>query len=215
MHGTQVKDRERTRFHDDVIETQDWDDVYDPSWDSFPASDPPSSMGMRIGGPTRPSPTPKTVTQVVADGPSAIVESAARPFDSQWLAGQWPCVHICHAALHVDDRPAGRRPKLNAVVQLGELRPADVHVTARRIGDGSESEANALFRLWSVQSHRNGAYVFEAETHHDVLGDASQIGIVVKPARPRTDAVVLSDIVRRLSDTESEGCGSCARTALA
>ncbi|MDQ2930547.1 MAG: hypothetical protein M3Y05_07000 [Gemmatimonadota bacterium] len=216
MHDTQVKDRERTRFDDDGIESEDWEDVYDPSWDSFPASDPPSWMGMRIGGPPRPSPVPNTVTQIVADGPSEIVESAARPFDSQWVAGQWPCVHICHAAFRVDgERGGDRRPVLNAVVQLGELAPADVHVTARRIVDDSESAADALLRLWSVQSHRNGSFVFEAETHPDVLGDASQIGIVVQPAAPRTDAAALSDIVRHLSATESGGCGSCARAALA
>lgn len=215
MHDTQVKDRERSRFDDDEIETQERDDVYDPSWDSFPASDPPSWMGMRIGGPPRPSPVANTGSQIIADGPWAPVESAARPFDSQWLAEQWPCVHICHAALRVDGPHAGRRPKLNAVVQLGELKPADVHVTARRIVDGSESASDALLRLWSVQSHRNGSYVFEAESPPDILGDASQIGIVVQPARPRTDAAGLSDIVRQLSATESGGCGSCARAALA
>lgn len=30
-----------------------WDDVGDASMDSFPASDPPPWMGMRIGGPPR------------------------------------------------------------------------------------------------------------------------------------------------------------------
>ena len=30
-----------------------WDDVCDASMDSFPASDPPPWMGMRIGGPAR------------------------------------------------------------------------------------------------------------------------------------------------------------------
>ena len=32
---------------------EDWDDVSDASMDSFPASDPPPWMGMRIGGPPR------------------------------------------------------------------------------------------------------------------------------------------------------------------
>lgn len=218
MHDTQMKDRERVRCDaerpasEHGIETEDSDDVYDASWDSFPASDPPSWMGMRIGGPPRPSPVPNTVTQIVTDGARAIVEPSARPFDSHWVARQWPCVHVCHAEFLVDGESEGdRRPVLKAVVQLGELKPADVRVTARRIVDGSKFAAAAVLRLWSVQSHRNGSFVFEAETHPGLLGDPSKIGIVVQPARPRTDAGGLGDIVRHIVATASAGCGSCAR----
>jgi hypothetical protein len=49
MHEPPV--RPRTPEHGDGEEG--WDDVGDASMDSFPASDPPPWMGMRVGGPPR------------------------------------------------------------------------------------------------------------------------------------------------------------------
>ena len=49
MHDPPV--RPRTPEHGD--DEEGWDDVGDASMDSFPASDPPPWMGMRIGGPAR------------------------------------------------------------------------------------------------------------------------------------------------------------------
>jgi len=49
MHELQVKPRTPEHGSDE----EGWDDVCDASMDSFPASDPPPWMGMRIGGPPR------------------------------------------------------------------------------------------------------------------------------------------------------------------
>jgi hypothetical protein len=49
MHELPVKSRTPERGNDE----EGWDDVGDASMDSFPASDPPPWMGMRIGGPPR------------------------------------------------------------------------------------------------------------------------------------------------------------------
>ena len=49
--------------HSNHRESDDPDDVQDASNDSFPASDPPSWIGMRLGGPPRgpaaPEPAPR------------------------------------------------------------------------------------------------------------------------------------------------------------
>ena len=53
-----VRDRD-VKHH----EPDDQDGVQDASNDSFPASDPPSWMGMRIGGPPRVPVTPEPVSR--------------------------------------------------------------------------------------------------------------------------------------------------------
>ena len=49
MHELPMKPRTPEHGRDE----EGWDNVCDASMDSFPASDPPPWMGMRIGGPPR------------------------------------------------------------------------------------------------------------------------------------------------------------------
>jgi hypothetical protein len=53
MHELPVKPRTPERGNDEEGWEEGRDDVCDASMDSFPASDPPPWMGMRIGGPPR------------------------------------------------------------------------------------------------------------------------------------------------------------------
>ena len=73
------------------------------------------------------------------------------------------------------ERAAHARQVLRAVVQLGALSPADVRVVVRSGGGGGGDAGPAdapgeSWRLWSVQSYRNGMFVFEAPAVATVVG---------------------------------------------
>jgi hypothetical protein len=192
------------------------DGVHDASVDSFPASDPPSWSGMRIGGPRRgpvvPAATPPART---GDSMRARVAPANRSPVVRWLEGQWPHVHVCFAeVLLADSDSRERRPRLRAVVQLGGLTPADVQVTARIAVAGSKSVSREPLRLWSVQSHHNGAFVFEAAAATEApltIDGAAELLVTVAPAPPEWADVALSDVVRLVASGEPADCASPAR----
>jgi hypothetical protein len=192
------------------------DGVHDASVDSFPASDPPSWTGMRIGGPRRgsvvPAATPPARTD---DSLRARLAPASPPSVVRWLEGQWPRVHVCFAeVLLADSDSRERRARLRAVVQLGGLTPADVQVTARLAVAGSEFVSREPLRLWSVQSHHNGAFVFEAAAATEApltIEGAPDLLVTVAPAPPERAGLALSDVVRLVASGEPADCASPAR----
>ena len=95
-------------------------------------------------------------------------------------------VRVTHAEVRRAGRDDGSALRIRAVVQLGTLLPADVrvHVAPRGNAASCESDPGAL-RLWSVQSYRNGAFVFEATALDREIGaaaDAEDLVVRVRPA---------------------------------
>jgi hypothetical protein len=196
------------------------DGAYDASLDSFPASDPPSWTGLRIGGPRRGSSVPTATSPArTGDQVRARVAPASRSSVGRWLAGQWPHVHVCFAeVLLAGSGFSERRPRLRAVVQLGGLTPADVQVTARLAVAGSEPASREPLRLWSVQSHHNGAFVFEATTAAEAtfaIERAPDLLVTVAPVPAESGDVTLSDVVRLVAGGEPADCAPPARFARA
>jgi hypothetical protein len=193
-------------------ELDGWDDVCDASLDSFPASDPPAWTGMRVGGPRRGSGAPAASPPRTGDVVRAHVAPASRSSLIRWLERRWPRVHVCFAEVLLEgSNSSERRPRLRAVVQLGGLTPADVHVTARLAAAGPEPASREPLRLWSVQSHHNGAFVFEAATPPPAgrtIDGATDLLVTVAPAPAGHAEVPLSDVVRLVASGEPADCAS-------
>lgn len=78
--------------------------------------------------------------------------------------------------------PAGHL-RVRAIVHLGRLTPADVHVQAtlaRALADDLRREVQAA-RLWSAQSYRNGVYVFEGHMAEPMLDDPERLRVLIEP----------------------------------
>jgi hypothetical protein len=149
--------------------------------------------------------------------PNGDVDHRERSSLARWLEREWPRVHVCFAeVLRAGEDAIQRRPRLRAVVQLGGLTPADVRVTARLAAAGSEAASREPLRLWSVQSHHNGAFVFEAATAAEPpfpTDGAPELLVTVAPAPAERGDVVLSDVVRVVASGERADCASPASYA--
>ena len=136
---------------------------------------------------------------------------------ARWLEKEWPRVHVCFAeVLRAGEDFSQGRPRLRAVVQLGGLTPADVRVTARLATAGPEPASREPLRLWSVQSHHNGAFVFEAATVSEPAfptDGAPELLVTVAPAPADRADVALSDVVRVVASGALADCVSPARYA--
>jgi hypothetical protein len=176
------------------------DEVQEASLDSFPASDPPSWMGMRVGGPSGehaassrdPSPAlgerppPRDALDVRTGQPS--------------LESRWTDVHVSHVEARsdvADDRMD--RTMLRAVVQLGDLAPADVRVMVRQLAAHTEAARGKPVRLWSTQSYRNGGFVFEAITNASGIANSADLLVSVEPTPARHSGVRLDPIVAQFT----------------
>jgi len=190
----------------------DRDEVYDASLDSFPASDPPSWMGMRVGGPSAgPSASSRDQGSALGERPPP-ADLADAHIEGLSLASQWTDVHVCHVEAH-DDIAAGRtdRTVLRAVVQLGALAPADVRVTVRQPAAGVEAASEGPVRLWSAQSYRNGTFVFEASTNASALADGADLLVSVEPSPARHGAGALDAVVTQFTKGGFDDGTSCLR----
>jgi hypothetical protein len=148
--------------------------------------------------------------QEVAGGGPVASEPARRELYGEWIAGQWSGVHVCGAEMVERLRGGtGQRATLRAVVQLGGLTPADVVVTARRAD--RERESPGATRLWSVQSHHNGAFVFEAPANARGIDEAANLVVTVEPARALRGDGVLTNATRHVAPGRPGDGASCAR----
>jgi hypothetical protein len=165
---------------------------------------------------------PAAVREERTGEPTSDRDSAERSSSvERWLEGRWPRVHVCFAEVLLEGASSSDgRPLLRAVVQLGGLTPADVQVTARLAGDGSEPLPHEPLRLWSVQSHHNGAFVFEAATSAEVTPAMAAPDLLVTvapaptgPADVALPDLALADVTRLVASGEPADCASPARVA--
>ncbi|MHB1223420.1 MAG: hypothetical protein ACYC2G_05150 [Gemmatimonadaceae bacterium] len=98
----------------------------------------------------------------------------------------WPSVRILDVEIDAGERsiPANHR-RVRAIVHLGRLVPADVHVramVAHALADDVRRGAHAA-RLWSAQSYGNGTYVFEGHVPEPLVDDPGRLTVFVEPGR--------------------------------
>jgi hypothetical protein len=186
------------------------DEVYDASLDSFPASDPPSWMAMRVGGPSAgPLASSRDRSWALGERPPPADASDAR-IEGLSLASQWTDVHVCHVEAR-NDFADGRtdRTVLRAVVQLGALAPADVRVTVRQPAANLGAARETPVRLWSAQSYRNGSFVFEASTNASDIADSADLLVSVEPSPARDGGIALDAIVTQFTKGDFDDDSSC------
>ena len=192
---------ERARAHTVAApRSTERDEVYDASVDSFPASDPPSWMGMRVGGPSaRPAASSPDPSGALGERPPPAGALAVRA-DRSSLASRWTDVHVSHVEARMESA-GGRtdRTALRAVVQLGDLAPADVRVTVRQPAAEMEDARVKPVRLWSTQSYRNGGFVFEAITNESGIASAGDLLVSVEPSPARRGGATLDPIVTQFT----------------
>jgi hypothetical protein len=146
------------------------------------------------------------------DRPGMRAEPARRELYGRWLEGQWSDVRVCGVELVARPRRgSGQRAKLRAVVQLGGLTPADVVVTARSDDPALERATEEVVRLWSVQSHQNGAFVFEAAANAHAIDEAAELLVTVEPARALPGDRVLPSATRLVAPSRTGDCATCAQ----
>jgi hypothetical protein len=92
--------------------------------------------------------------------------------------------------------------RLEVVVHLERLLPADVRVEAAVLaaaddGDRRPEEESWPIRLSSSRSYHNGSFVFEALLSPVVPGGAGTISVRVRPADERRSGQPLTPVVRR------------------
>jgi len=208
LHGGTMEDGP-SRASEPRDDQADYDESDDSSRDSFPASDPPSSMGMRVGGPRRAPEAAKSAPRVAA-GVRPARARTGQESHRLWMATQWPHVRIRHVEVRLDERPErDGRETLRAVVQLSGLTPADVTVTAQRVRPAADSTLAGPLRLWSVQSHQNGEVVFEAAvTRAHEIDRTALLRVMVEAAGSGPDGSTLAHIVRLVETNGSAGCAS-------
>ena len=185
MHGTQLKQREQ----DGPGRHAQPDPLTAPSW---------------TGRPRRPAAELHTASGAAGGGP-VVSEPARRERYRRWIAGQWSGVHVRGAEMvERPHRGTGERAKVRAVVQLGGLTPADVVVTARSAD--LERETAEVVRLWSVQSHHNGAFVFEAAANARAVDEGADLLVTVEPARSLPGDRVLTSAMRLVAPSRPDDC---------
>lgn len=103
-----------------------------------------------------------------------------------WPRGlDWQGVRI--ASVQVDAAGSARAPdhrRVRAIVQLGDLTPADVRVLLLPITVLADDTPGGppIARLWSVYPLGNGSYVFEATVPAAQLSEPQHLKVHVGPA---------------------------------
>jgi hypothetical protein len=114
-----------------------------------------------------------------------------------WVSEQWRAVHVIQldAARHLADRLD--RVRVRAVIHLGLLSPADVRVDAvAGAGEPVGASHQRVHEMWSVQSYRNGAFVFEGLIAAESLDGYRMLAVTVRPRSAHEDLSRLRTVVR-------------------
>lgn len=138
--------------------------------------------------------------------PTAASRRGDRSRDA-WLRAEWSAVSVREIRVRPQFADAARPLRLEALVHLGRLLPADVRVDAGVAGDPSRhADGGSPLRLWSSRSYRNGSFVFEtpldALEAHGATGFPVTVVVRVRPAALRDGAVPPGPVTRvmRLDD---------------
>ncbi|MGZ8376080.1 MAG: hypothetical protein ACXW0Z_02460 [Gemmatirosa sp.] len=94
-----------------------------------------------------------------------------------WLSARWPRVQVDL----VDVAPDRRGTLVRAIVRLGELTPADVHVELFEDAPDDSDPRPGAWPMWSSRSYDNGSFVFEASVPSAPAPDGWLVRV-----RPRT-----------------------------
>jgi hypothetical protein len=101
------------------------------------------------------------------------------------------------AARHLADAPD--RVSVRAVIHLGSLSPADVRVDAvAGAGEPVGASNQRAHEIWSVQSYRNGIFVFEGFVAPESPDGHRSLTVRVRPrsAHAHEDLSLLRTVVR-------------------
>ena len=121
--------------------------------------------------------TDETISQTVSN-PSTAPTGAWR---ARRLRAWWPSVHV----ESVETAPHREGRRVRAVVDLGELTPADVCVGVTRAANAESLIAASLDcgdddRMWSCASFHNGRFLFERVIPRGESADADWV-VHVRP----------------------------------
>jgi hypothetical protein len=129
--------------------------------------------------------------------PPCRADSVATTSWARWVREEWQAVRVTQ--LETGPVPADGlgRVRVHVNVHLGALAPADVLVEATV--DGSESTeplGGWPIRLWSVQSLRNGTYVFEGLLPREAVEPSRPLSVRVRPGAPHEALSTLHEVAR-------------------
>jgi hypothetical protein len=112
-----------------------------------------------------------------------------------WVRQQWGGVRVTHLEANplLADFPG--RVRVRANVHLGCLLPADVLVEATIDAAASDASGEWPIRLCSVQSYRNGTYVFEGLLPLEAV-DEHPLIVRVRPAAVHETLSTLQEVDR-------------------
>jgi hypothetical protein len=114
-----------------------------------------------------------------------------------WVRDQWGAVRVTH----VKTKPlrAGTRGRLQvrANVHLGSLAPADVLVEATANGaKTADATGEWSVRLSSMQSYRNGTYVYEGLLPQQAVEERCRLTVRVLPGAAHEAFSTLGEVAR-------------------
>jgi hypothetical protein len=129
--------------------------------------------------------------------PPSPAHHAATTGWARWVRERWQAVRVTHLKTVPlrPDIPGRVRVRVN--VHLGLLAPADVLVEATADGaETTDTSGEWPIRLCSMQSYRNGTYVFEALLPRRAVEHRRPLTVRVRPGAAHEALSTLQDVVR-------------------
>jgi hypothetical protein len=132
-----------------------------------------------------------------------VTATAGRPPPSWWsrLDAAWPHVRVTHTEVRRLAHDSEPYIRIRTVVHLEALVPADVQVDISHRYAQHENPGDGACRLWSVQSYRNSAFVFEATATEQELagiGPLDDLVVRVRPAHREAERPFTSPVMAPL-----------------